>query len=107
VDESTDAAAQDFAERPRFLELAHQCVEVVLGWLIIGGTHSKVGLGDHSVDGFLFRRVEEVAFQEANVEIGSAVFEPAFGENGFRLTNCAKWEQVAIDIVRLVNVRLD
>jgi len=80
---------------------------VVLGRLVVGGADAEIGIRDGFLDGPLLRRVEEVAFQETNVEIGPAVFEPAFGESGFRFANGAERERMALDVVRLVNVRLD
>ena len=101
---------QHLAERPRLAVPAHQRVEVVLGRLVVGGADAEVARrATASLDVGLHAsgRAGRTA-STSNVEVGPALAQPlARPARAFEPADGGRREQVAVDVVRLVDVRLD
>ena len=107
MNEAADAAAEDFAERPRLGVTPHQRIPMKLGQLIVGGADAHIGFRGGLVDFFLMRRVHEIADERINHQIGPAFAQPIAGKDGLELADGRKRKQMAFDVVRLIDVRLD
>ena len=60
-----------------------------------------------SSDVRLVGRVHQIADEQAHFQVGPAFLEPALGEDRLAFADGGERKQMAFDIVRLVDVRLD
>src|SRR5207237_1067612 len=59
------------------------------------------------IERWLHRRVEQVRVQEVDVEVRPPFLEPPLRQFRLGLADGAEREEVALDVVRLVDIRLD
>src|SRR5262249_40406574 len=107
VDEPANPAAENLAERPWFPMFAHQSVEVIFRRLVIPRTDADVARGDRRLNFRVPRLIHEIRDDEIHLQFRPALGEPRLGQVGLECVDTVPREDVTLDVVGLVDVRLD
>lgn len=104
---TADSAAQDLAKRPRFSGATHERVERIFRRFVVDGANAEIAFLRESRELRLSSSVGEVGNDGREAKIRSSLANPVGRELRLHATDRRVREEVPMDVLRRIDVRLD